>query len=41
MFCGNIALGVERKNLGLHLGLEGGMRVELGGVLVVVAFAKT
>ena len=37
---GNIAPGAGRKRLGLYLGFKGGVRVELGGVRVVVAFFK-
>ena len=41
MVWGVIAPGDERKGLGLRLGFKGGVRVELGGVRVVVAFIKS
>ena len=37
---GNIAPGAGRNNLGFHLGFKGCVRVELGGVRVVVAIIK-
>ena len=33
---GNIAPGAGRKKSGLHLGFKGSVRLELGGVRVVV-----